>query len=84
MINPRLFRPDYQIVDFPDKPTVFYLAVLNLQGVKYPTRKIQQFKTAKKARRYALHVIQRWYRLYDAAVLQPAVEPTPAKLPAEA
>ena len=85
MINPKYFRPSYREVNFKDRPVRFYLATLEMQGVHYQVAKKKTFKTAKKARKYALRVYLRWMRLYKAAIVAMSTpEPTPEPVPTEA
>lgn len=85
MVNPKYFTPSYREVNFKDRPVKFYLATLKLQGVHYQIAKTKTFKTAKKARKYALRFYLRWIRLYNAAIVAMSMqEPTPTPVPAEA
>jgi hypothetical protein len=79
MINPRLFKPSYRKFAPMYRPKV-YFSTLALQGNHYPLKTSKPFKRASDALDYSHKVLNRWCRLYDAAIVamstpEPTAEP---------
>lgn len=77
MINPNSLEVWHQKFTSRAHGTKFYRACFEAGSFSKVSRK--QFKTATEASVYAVAVVERWKRLYDAAILSmlPAQEPAP-------
>jgi hypothetical protein len=74
MINPHIYKADYQYFKLPYRPKEYY-AVFVAHGRFLKAGHAKPFRTATLAKEHAFRLLARWCRLYDAAIVALTAEP---------